>query len=71
MPDPRLAMLQARKSTIKARLLLKANWQEEFVLRMQFIDVNHEIYLHRQSVNKQLSKEGTAEHTVQATPKLL
>jgi hypothetical protein len=67
----RLAMLQARKSAIKARLLVKADWQEEFVLRMQFIDVNHEIFLHRQLVNKQLSKEGTAQHAVKATPKLL
>ena len=66
-----LALLQARKSAIKARLLLKANWQEEYVLRMQIIDVNHEICLHKRLINKQLSKEGTAQHTIQASSKLL
>lgn len=71
MGDHRLAMLLARKSAIKARMIVKADWQEEFVLRMQFIDVNHEIYMHRRSVNQQLSEERALEHAVKTTPKLL
>ena len=69
--DHRLATLLARRSAIKARLILKSDFQEEFVLRMQFIDVNYEIYMHKRSVNQQLSKEGALEHTGKASPKLL
>jgi hypothetical protein len=67
--DARLALLQARKSNVKKRLLVKADWQEEFVLRMQLIDLNHAIYMHSRS-NNQFSKEGTLQHTQQAAPKL-
>jgi hypothetical protein len=47
----RLHVLQHRYNVIRARLLVKSNWQEEAVLRFEIIDILAEIRRIQSSTN--------------------